>query len=326
MAATPECRRVLLVAGQPERGALRALLGAGHLPGWEVTEADSLEHARFILQMAWCDVLLLDAGLYRGGGPGALPWLTGQGRVPVLFLADRDPEVIQGALRHGAHQWLPRDLALGHPALIAAMLHQAARWAELHRRAGAAEATLLECERRVSRLLALLWEATPGEARGRWFTQRYMLERLEEEVARVRRYGGPLTVVLGEVRTPEPGRLTAEESEHLATWTARQIGRSTRRSDVAGRYGLQGFLMVLPRVTDGEAAGCCRRLRALLQQPPPAGTDPIPPLRVSFGVASYSPEASTVKSLLSRAEEALERAKAGPDGPAGGEPAGQAVG
>jgi GGDEF domain-containing protein len=317
MAVTLQSRRVLLVAGEPERGALRAVLGAGPPPGWEVTEADSLEQARFILQLDSCDVLLLDAGLYRGGDPGAVSWLTGQGPVPVLLLADPDPEVLLGALRQGVHPWLPRDLALGHAALLAAALDQATRVGELRRRAGTAEEALRECQRRASRLMTLLWEATPGEARGRWFTQRYMLERLEEEVARARRHGGPLTVVVGEVRPREPGPVTAAEAEQLVTWTARQVGGGKRRSDVAGRYGLQGFLLVLPRVTDGEAAGCCRRLQALLQQPPPAGTGPFPPLHVAFGIASYSAEASTVQGLLSRAEERLEQAKAAPEGAGG---------
>ena len=50
-----------------------------------------------------------------------------------------------------------------------------------------------------------------------------------------------------------------------------------------------------------------QRLRTLLEQPPGPGSIPV---RASFGVAAFSPETATVKSLLSRAEMQLEEAKA----------------
>jgi diguanylate cyclase (GGDEF)-like protein len=130
-----------------------------------------------------------------------------------------------------------------------------------------------------------------------------MLQRLEEEVARARRHGGPLAVVLGEV---QPG----EDVE--AALAAERVGRAKRRSDVAGRYGLHGFMVLLPRGTEAEALGCCRRLRALLERPAEGG--PAPPLRSWFGVAEFSPAAATAQALLSRAEERLEKARQAPGG------------
>jgi diguanylate cyclase (GGDEF)-like protein len=300
-------RRVLLTAEDRERAAFRKLFQAEVLRPWEVVEADSLERARFILQLDPCDVLLLDCGLYRGGASGGLTWLAEQRRAPVLFLADDEPETITTALRQGAHYWMPREVAQTHPTVLAVMLKQAAEFGDLQRRGQETTDALEDARRQVNRLVNLLWEAVPGEGRARWFTQRHMLERLEEEVLRAQRYGGPLAVILGEVETPSA---EGGDEASAATWTVEQISRAKRRSDVAGQYGLQGFMMLLPQTDESGAAGCCRRLRQILEDPadPPG---PHGPLHVRFGVACFCPETHSVKSLLSRAEERLERVKVG---------------
>jgi diguanylate cyclase (GGDEF)-like protein len=158
------------------------------------------------------------------------------------------------------------------------------------------------------RLVNLLWEAAAVEGRARWYTHRYMLERLEEEIHRTQRYGGPLTVVLGEVDVAEAPRSVRGEAGQAATWIVDQISRGKRRSDVAGQYGLQGFMLLLTQTDENGAACCCQRLRKHLEQP--AGNlGSFGPLHVHFGIAGYSSLARSVKSLLSRAEEQLERGK-----------------
>jgi diguanylate cyclase (GGDEF)-like protein len=304
-------RRVLLAAAEQERAVFRELFGSEPLRNWEVVEADSLERARFVLQLDPCDVLLLDGSLHRDDADGELSWLAGQRRAPVLFLADADPERIAAILRQGAHYWLPGETARGQAAVLAVMLDQVAEFGALQRRSQETSAALEDCRRQVSRLVNLLWEAAPAEGRGRWFTQRSMLARLEEEAIRAGRYGGPLAVLLGEVDSPpRGGRLLGDERQQAATWIVDQISRVKRRSDVAGQYGLQGFMMILPQTGEAGATGCCRRLRQLLEQPAET-SGPFGPLRVDFGSACFSAEVSSVKSLLRRAEEHLERVKLG---------------
>src|SRR5262249_32533172 len=183
-------RRVLLAAAEPASTECRPLFKADALREWEVIEADSLERARFLLQLDPCDVLLLDCGLYRGGGGKELSWLAAQRRTPVLFLGDFNAETIADALRQGAQFWLPRELARRHAPVLAAMLRQAAEFGDVQRRSQETSAALEDTRRQVSRLVNLIWDAVPGEGRARWFTQRHMLERLEEEVIRTQRYGG----------------------------------------------------------------------------------------------------------------------------------------
>jgi GGDEF domain-containing protein len=310
-----EQRRVLLVGGAVERGRLLSLFQSGQLPGWEPMEADSFERARFVLQMELCDVLVLDSGLLADGDYDGVSWLAQQDETPLLLLADTEPERIVAALQHGAHSWLTRDLALNHPNLLDAMLRKAVRWGDLRRRNDAAGDALQDCQSQVSRLVSLVWEAMPAHSRARWYTQRHMLERLEEEVARTKRHGGPLTVVLGEMRGPGLKRGMPEEVHTAAASAARRLSQAKRRSDVAGQYGLHGFILVLPRISEAEASRYCQRLRMLLEKPPALTEGPHHPLHACFGIASLSAEVATMKGLLSRAEQRLEQAKA-----ASGEP------
>lgn len=299
-------RRVLLAAADPARRECRPLFQADLLRDWEVIEADSLERARFLLQLDPCDVLLLDCSLYRDGGSDDLSWLAAQRRAPVLFLGDSNAETIADALRKGAQYWLPRELARRHVPVLAAMLRQATEFGDVQRRGQETSAALEDTRRQVNRLVNLLWEAVPGEGRARWFTQRHMLVRLEEEVIRSQRYGGPLTVVLGEVDTRPARRNIRGEDGQAATWIVDQISRIKRRCDVAGQYGMQGFMLLLPQTDERGAMGCCRRLRTHIEKPADH-LHPFDSMSVHFGIACYSPEACSVKSLLSRAEEQLER-------------------
>src|SRR5438270_10176599 len=101
MPAPLDRHSLLLASEDQDRWALRALLESPAFEAWEVREADSVERARFVLQMDPCDVVLLDSGLYRGGDPSAVAWLSAHRRVPVLLLAEPDAGVVVGALENG---------------------------------------------------------------------------------------------------------------------------------------------------------------------------------------------------------------------------------
>jgi PleD family two-component response regulator len=244
-----------------------------------------------------CDVLLLDASLDPLGGTSGLAWLAGEHHTPVVFLADAEPGIVLDALRQGAHQWLPRPLALGHPEVLAAVLRQAARHGDALRRLRHAAEALDDCQRQVSRLVGLLWEASPGAPLSGWLPQRCLMERLHEEVARAQRHGGPLAVVLGEAQGPWGARPPADEADRLGRWVAERLGRAKRRCDVAGQYGPHGFLLLLPGTTDTGAACCCRRLRQLLEASAAESDSPAARLHVCFGVANYCPATPSVKSI-----------------------------
>jgi diguanylate cyclase (GGDEF)-like protein len=299
----------VLLAAEPGEGAvLRDLFAAGLLGDWEVAEAESLAQVRFAVQHAAWDVLLVDEGLYlREEGEG-LPWVARHSPVWVLLLADVPPRTLLRAWQQGIHQWLPRRATLEHPALLAAALGQAARAGGWRRQGQQAEADLRECQRQRDRLIEMLWRAVPLEGGGGWLTQRHLLERLQEEVARSRRYGEPLSLALAEVLAPRAADLE-EGPGALASWTAEQVARCKRRCDLAGPYGPHGFLLLMVQTPAPGGIHCCRRLQRLLEESQARPQGLRGPIRAFFGVATLSDTAATGARLLASAEEHLERAK-----------------
>jgi GGDEF domain-containing protein len=298
-----ERRRVLVAARGCELPSLQALFAAEALAPWEAVEAESLEQARFKLQHTACDILLVDESLACCGSPEGLAWLAERG-APTVFLAGCDAETCTRAYEHGATICLPRGLTLGHPPLLAAALRRACRDGETARAHCRVKDSLHQCRRQVDRLVNLLWRTVPMDTQTHWCTQRHVLERLQEEVARTDRHGGPLTVAVGEVEAT-PG---ADEPGEGAAWTER-LTRAKRRCDVAGQYGLQGFLLLMVQTPKEGAVTCCRRLQQALEAPAAGG--PRGPVRVSFGIASVSGDGATPQALLRQAEQNLEAATAG---------------
>lgn len=302
-----DSRRLLLVASDGPRAHLRGLLADAR---WELVEASAIEQACFVQEVQPCDVVLLDEGLAIPGRGEALAWLAGQVLAPLVLIARSEVEVVLHALRHGA-TWIPSDLAQLHPDLLLGFLDQAHWRGRQRQQANATLAQLRTCHARVDRLLDLLWEAVPGDGPTRWFSQRHMLERLDEEVARTRRRGGTFSLILGKLHVDGTERLEAEYAQRLGGWMARQIGHHKRRCDVAGQYGLGGFMLLLPRASVHEALGACRRLGNVLTH---EAHDGLPRAHASFGLAAVPADMPSVQVLLRRAEERLERTGGVPGG------------
>ncbi|HKB35104.1 MAG TPA: diguanylate cyclase [Gemmataceae bacterium] len=317
MPDTPRTRRVAVVARGEPTVALCNLFRAAPLQPWESFLADSCDQARFLLQMGACDVLVADQSILDPDR-ACLDWLTARFEVPVLFVSEDEPDVIAQALTQGVRQWLPRPITLSSPALLAAALRRAVLDSVTAQRIRRTDDQLGECRSQVARLVNLLWDATPVEGRPRWFSQRYMLERLQEEVCRSARHGGPLSIVLGEVwlgqdngfpRFREPLRSDSPTATQISCWTAERVHRAKRGCDVAGQYGPQGFMLLLPHTPLEGAAHVCRRLQGLLEETPPSGAPALSRLMSCFGIAGYAPEARSSRRLLRQAEEQLEQAR-----------------
>jgi GGDEF domain-containing protein len=268
----------------------------------ESAEAENLEQARVAQQAKRCDLVILDSTLADSGGSEELARLARESPAPLVLAGDAEPNAVAEALRQGA-LWLPGE-AIRHPEVLTALIDQAMRAVRERQQAASVRASLRDNQEQIDRLLGLLWEATPGDGPARWFTQRHMLERLDEETTRSQRYGAPMSVVLGEMRPDTEVRLRPEHANRLGRWLAECIGKGKRRSDIAGQYGLHGFMLLLPHSTVEQAQEACKRMRTLLARPP---HDDLPVLHACFGLASAPVDASTVQGLLRRAEERLEQ-------------------
>src|SRR5581483_5074601 len=95
-----------------------------------------------------------------------------------------ETRLLQHALAEGAGSWLPRDLVLDQPDLLADGLRHVLKRNLHSRQARRAERRARLYRTQVNRLADLVWTSLPVAGRPGWLAQRYLLERLAEEVLR----------------------------------------------------------------------------------------------------------------------------------------------
>ncbi|HEY8040803.1 MAG TPA: GGDEF domain-containing protein [Polyangiaceae bacterium] len=140
------------------------------------------------------------------------------------------------------------------------------------------------------------------------YNRRHLFARIEVELARVRR-GHPLALVMidldGFKRVNDAeGHLRGDV---LLKEIATELASTTRASDVAGRYGGDEFVVVLPD-TDGEKAHAAGERVAQSVRDAAKRFDTKLKVTASVGIAVAEP-ADTVAALLRRADQKAYRAK-----------------
>jgi diguanylate cyclase (GGDEF)-like protein len=140
------------------------------------------------------------------------------------------------------------------------------------------------------------------------FNRRHFVERVDEELHRVRR-GRSCALVMLDLDgfkhiNDKQGHLAGDE---LLRKVATAIQESTRAVDVVGRFGGDEFVVLLPDTDAEQAPIVAERLVGTVRNVGVAA-DPRRPVTASLGVAIARPE-DTVNTLLNSADDAAYRAK-----------------
>src|SRR6188472_2947421 len=141
----------------------------------------------------------------------------------------------------------------------------------------------------------------------------YFAEAMRSELARVRRYGGCVTLVMLDL-----DRFKSFNDEHghaagnrLLNAVGQAIAREKRDADIAARFGGEEFAVLVPgRTADGIVVA--ERLRHAIGDLTPAPTsrhDFSPGVSASAGVATFPVDARDTKELFELADRALYDAK-----------------
>jgi len=146
------------------------------------------------------------------------------------------------------------------------------------------------------------------------FNRRYLLSRIDQELARVRR-DHPLALLMIDLDhfkhlNDQHGHLRGDEA---LVRVARVLGEATRETDVTGRFGGDEFLIILPDTTAREAEVVAERLVTGTRK---VGQilDKRRPVTASVGLAFATPTDSAA-DLIKRADEGTYAVKAtGGDG------------
>jgi diguanylate cyclase (GGDEF)-like protein len=136
-------------------------------------------------------------------------------------------------------------------------------------------------------------------------------ETLADELARVERFGGPLAVVVADLDWFKDvnDRYGHPAGDSVLLEFAVLLRETVRDVDLAGRWGGEEFLLVLPGTDLAGGAQVAERVRVALAGRIVLSVDGTPiPVTASFGVAA-TPPAATVAELFSAADAALYEAK-----------------
>lgn len=132
---------------------------------------------------------------------------------------------------------------------------------------------------------------------------RYFWERLDAEFSRAKRYGRPLSLIMGDIDNfksfnESHGHLYGDE---VLRKVAQTIEGAKRGADTVARYGGEEFSIVLPEVTRPMALEIANRhLQTVLGKTQ---------ISMSFGVATYPEDAQSPTELVDKADRALLKAK-----------------
>jgi len=141
------------------------------------------------------------------------------------------------------------------------------------------------------------------------FARTAFIELLTKEVARTRRNGRPIALLMFDLDNfkainDQYGHVTGDRVIIDFVQRTREMLRNV---DSIGRYGGEEFVALLPETTVDEARAIAERVCIGIAA---GGSAELPAYTVSVGVAGASNGSAEVNSLLSKADEALYRAKA----------------
>ena len=137
--------------------------------------------------------------------------------------------------------------------------------------------------------------------------RRAMQLRLESELDRARRYNRPFALLLADLDHFKQVNDTYGHSvgDQVLREVAGRLALHLRESDSLARWGGEEFLILAPETDLHQAQLLAQRLLEAIREAPISGV----PVTLSLGAACYR-QGDSIAALLSRADEALYRAKA----------------
>ena len=139
-------------------------------------------------------------------------------------------------------------------------------------------------------------------------TRRVFLDACEQELARCRRHGRSMALLLLDIdhfKTVNDTHGHQTGDRVLVDLVAR-IAALLRRPDQLARFGGEEFVLLLPETSQEEAITVAERILAHVAEL----REGLPPITVSIGVATNRPDEDQIDALLARADRALYKAKA----------------
>lgn len=146
------------------------------------------------------------------------------------------------------------------------------------------------------------------------YVHRYFQLRLDEEVARSRRYNSTISLLMCDIDHFKPINDTYghQQGDMMLKEVAKIMRKNVRNTDIAARYGGEEFAIILPETTQADAKIVADRIRRdVAHYDFPSIIPGQPPVKcsISIGVAGFPLNADSKDQLIQKADNALYKAK-----------------
>ncbi len=146
------------------------------------------------------------------------------------------------------------------------------------------------------------------------YVHRYFQHRLEEEVARSRRYNATISLLMCDIDHFKPvnDNYGHQQGDLILKEVSKILRKNVRNTDIAARYGGEEFAIILPETTQADAKIVAERIRRDVAHCDfPSLIPGQPPLKcsISIGVAGFPLNADSKDQLIQKADSALYKAK-----------------
>ncbi len=143
------------------------------------------------------------------------------------------------------------------------------------------------------------------------FNRRYVMALAEQEFQRSRRFSRPLSAIMIDIDHFKNVNDTYGHAagDQIIAEVGRRLHTGIRAIDIAGRYGGEEFVLVLPETALPGAGLLADRLRRGMAANPIPTVGGVLSITISLGVATTEPGLTDVASLIANADSALYAAK-----------------
>ncbi|MBP7866671.1 MAG: GGDEF domain-containing protein [Acidobacteria bacterium] len=142
------------------------------------------------------------------------------------------------------------------------------------------------------------------------FNRRYIQEAAQKEIGRFQRHQHPFAVVIGDIDHFKEfnDRHGHACGDHVLKEIARTMRRFLRKQDLAGRWGGEEFIWLLPETDREGAAAVAERFRGEIESMACSFQEQDLKVTMTLGVAPFEAD-SDFEGCVRRADEALYRGK-----------------
>lgn len=139
------------------------------------------------------------------------------------------------------------------------------------------------------------------------FVHSTVMTKLESELKRWNRYGDTSCIMMLDIDDFKKVNDTYghQMGDAVLEKTAYEISRTTRETDIVGRYGGEEFLVVLPRTSIDEAIGIGDRIRVNVRNVSVCSIR----VTISIGISAFPRHGKTSTVLIRSADQALNLSK-----------------